>query len=169
MSKHRGPFFSLSARGSVGKQLTIRRSRGRQVGVQFSKPGGTASSGQLAVRSIVSDLGIFWQTLSAAQRAAWNEYARSVVRRAFGYEIYTSFNFALARSGFPFQAWPPGYPVGASVWELDGLGDLMIILSPVAGVFGLFEVAVDGSVSPSGGAAADTYFELDPDSDVRPR
>jgi hypothetical protein len=168
MSKLRGSFFSLVARGSVGKYLTVRRSKGKQIGVQFSKPGGVPSEYQLGIRSIIKDLGIFWQSLTPSQRVAWSVYSAVEGRRASGYSVYTILNFERARHGEALLAWPPGYPLTVSVWELEIAGSLELRSDLVPGVSGLFEVAGDGSVMPDVGSAVDTYFELDGSSDVEP-
>lgn len=109
-----------SAAGSVGGSTYARNRFGMYIR-QKSMPVNPMTSRQVAVRSIMSQLTVAWsQTLTAAQRTAWNSYGSNVqMTDKLGDPIYlTGFNHYL-RSNIPIlQAGGTRVDDGPSIFEL---------------------------------------------------
>lgn len=103
------PTIIGEASGSVGS-LTFSHNRGGQYIRQRSVPVNPASAFQVAVRNSMADLTSKWlDTLTAAQRAAWDTYSTNVPlpdalgepRNAGGVAMYCRSNIPILQAGLP--------------------------------------------------------------------
>ena len=167
MAKVSGPGLSVGMRGSVGGMQYRKTSRGT-IALRYKNKPVTVSAPQAVIRACMLSIATLWRTLSAEQLFAWRSAGSSFNFRWGGFAYSTYLNMPRCRDGLPLLAWPPGWPLAASVWELAPPDRLQFGLGLSPGVSGLFEVAPDGSVAPSGGTAADTYFGIDIDGNLQP-
>ncbi len=82
MARVYGPLFSLDARGTIGKAIVYSNWKGLGTVRMWLKPYDPDSPGQHAQRILIGKAVKGWQSLSPAQRAAWNSQASGISTKA---------------------------------------------------------------------------------------
>jgi hypothetical protein len=75
MVKLKGQMLSLEANGSIAKTLTFSTWKGRSYAKKLGKPTNNQQPTQLGVRAMLSFLASVWTSLSAAEKASWEDLA----------------------------------------------------------------------------------------------
>lgn len=89
MAKLKGPMFSLSAHGKLGRALSFSQSKGRALTKKYSYPKKPATLSQLTQRTIIGLLTAQWSCMSAGDKQTWENQLASTGERisAFNYFI----------------------------------------------------------------------------------
>lgn len=78
MVRLKGPLMSVKAQKQLGKTLIYKSKKNRSFLTKYNKPGGnrkfTASAEQITMRGYMQDGRDAWAGLSAANKAAWNNF-----------------------------------------------------------------------------------------------
>lgn len=88
MAKTRGPLFSLTASGQIGKKLTYIQRQGIQTTKKYDKPTGIPSPKQRARRRIMEFLVAQWQTMPEAEKNEWRNNEEGKRLNITGYQYF---------------------------------------------------------------------------------
>lgn len=92
MAKVKGPLFSLEASGSVAKTIVYSRWKGRQYTRQHTIPLNPQSAKQVNVRTAMTLLVAYWQTLAQAVKDLYDAEGQKVQYSGFNYFIKKGMN-----------------------------------------------------------------------------
>ncbi len=92
MAKIKGPFLSMNAGGTIGKNITMRKKSNMHQAVQYSKPGSKneieSSPKQKDQRLIMGLVTIYWQCMSPGNKATWETLAKAYKKNLTGYSLF---------------------------------------------------------------------------------
>lgn len=148
------PLMSTEARGKLGG-VVYNTWRGTRYAKIQSSPAQPRSSEQLQIRAILSLLSRSWQSLTAAQRQAWSDYAEThtetdwtnTPKRITGLNWYIRLNTRLMLNGWTTIATPPSEPAPPAPTNLEatgGIGQIEITWDNYAGTGTSVEIWLDG-------------------------
>jgi len=128
MAKLKGPLFSIGSSGSVGKEVTYSRVKGRNIGLKYNKPGDIrkveSSPKQKDQRSIIGLITIRWQCFTPAVKKTWNDMAKLLRKPITGYSYFirlaqTDLSYYLGLVGY----WTMNYNIDEKILDLSGNGN----------------------------------------------
>lgn len=85
MARVTGPLFSVSASGTVGKAFTFGIWKGIQYVREWFKPENPQTVKQVNVRTALTLMVAYWQTLDAENKAAWESMASGFQMSGYNY------------------------------------------------------------------------------------
>ena len=90
MARVTGPFFSMDARGSIGKALTAAAWKGIQYIREWFRPQNPKTSEQTWIRGIFTNGVLGWQDLDAAGKALWDTAVLTTGKTMSGFNFFMS-------------------------------------------------------------------------------
>lgn len=90
MAVVKGPLFSIDASGTVAGAIVFSRWKGRNVVRRHAVPANPRSGGQLSIRAMMTFLSQYWDDLTAAQQADWDE--RAAASNISPFNAFCSYN-----------------------------------------------------------------------------
>lgn len=118
MARVIGPLHSLEAHGTIADCLCFKRDSRGTIARKWAKPGGQPSIAQLAVRAFTKERMQHWPSISAEDKATWDELATQL--NVTPINVYLEKNWEWHRLGldlcdvYPYQSASPVYTVLAT-------------------------------------------------------
>lgn len=143
MANVRGPLFSLSAAGSIGKTISYKKGVRGYVARKWAKPSGDASAAQVVVRNFTGERMSHWPDISSENQLTWLGLAQ--VENTSPINAYLKVNWERYIAGLSTtDVWPAEEP-----WPVEALfaTDLNYAITPDNWLFGF---SGEGEVVPVG-------------------
>lgn len=106
MSKVRGPLYSISAHGTIGKSMIHQSLKGIPTVKKYRKPTQPNSAAQLTKRNIMKDAVSRWQNFTASMKGFWVTVLALTGKKMSGYNFFLSQYLIDVAAGL----WPSDYP-----------------------------------------------------------
>jgi len=107
MAKVTGPFFSMDARGTIGKALTAAAWKGIQYIREWFKPQNPKTYDQKWIRGIFQNGVLGWQALDAPTKALWEAGVLKTGKTMSGFNFYMSEYIDAMKAGETPPTTPP--------------------------------------------------------------
>lgn len=123
MAKLKGPLFSVSAHGKLGRALSYSQRKGQALTRKYSYPKRAASLSQLTQRTIIGMLNAQWAAMSAADKDTWEATRASAGAKmsAYNFFIKTAQTDLYTHSGL-IAFYPFNESTGGTIYDASGNG-----------------------------------------------
>lgn len=119
MPKVKGPLFSLSARKTLGKNITFKKQLRLTIAHKHFIPADAKTATQISIREAMSELQKKWNgELTTEQRETWEWYARYLRFPFPGYNSFLKYNFISYHQTGAYEIWAPQFPWGKEAADM---------------------------------------------------